>query len=148
MRWCDALGWVNVLIIVGLTIWVAYYLFRDARPSEVGGHGAGSVAVAGGRVRALRGSDDAEVFSDGLLFVHADWCPHCAAMKPAFREAADMSAVPYAAVNARDARAYLENHGIRNLPHVVRVYPDGRRRVYDGDRSAHSLHRFAIGQRS
>jgi len=41
-----------------------------------------------------------------------------------------------------DVQELYKNMGGEGVPHIVKVHPDGRRYVYDGDRSAASLARW------
>lgn len=83
-----------------------------------------------------------------LVLFHATWCPHCRAVYPAFNRAARTAEANGVAVfrcDVDEAAAIAKKFGATSYPTIVRVPASGGRpAVYNGDRSAADIARFAV----
>jgi thiol-disulfide isomerase/thioredoxin len=73
-----------------------------------------------------------------VLFVKADWCPHCTAMKPEIKKAASImgSVVPVYEVDSEVHKADIEGMNIKGYPTVFYVDGAGKRKEFnETDRS-------------
>lgn len=145
---CGVIGIVCILVIVALTSVVTFFLARLVhRPRSGGGGGGGSPRPA--EVAELRNSADVDDFvrnGGGVVLVHADWCPHCLKVKPAYYKlATSLPGTPFAVMNIDDAPpTFAKRHRVTGLPHIMRVAPDGTSTAYHGDRSLPSMRDFAL----
>lgn len=84
-----------------------------------------------------------DVTGPALLFVKADWCPHCTSTKPAIREVARSLARADIKVYAVDADKHADQVRKLNVvgfPTILFLHESGRTKVFPGgDRSAHRI---------
>ena len=84
-----------------------------------------------------------------LVLFHATWCPHCRAVYPAFNRAArtaENNGVAVFRCDVDEAGAIAKKFGVTSYPTVIRVPASGGRAVvYNGDRTAADIARFAVG---
>ena len=81
-----------------------------------------------------------------LVLFHATWCPHCRAVYPAFNRAsrtAENNGVAVFRCDVDEAGAIAKKFGVTSYPTVIRVPASGRAVVYNGDRTAADIARFA-----
>ena len=74
-----------------------------------------------------------------VLFVKADWCPHCTQAKPQMEEVARTlapAAIKVYAVDSERHKAYIQRLGVGGFPTILFLDEAGRRRTYNGERSA------------
>jgi len=91
-----------------------------------------------------------------LYFFNRDSCPACVAMKEEWEKFVGMVAsspislkfISSPNVTIRDIKtdsgdplvdSLMKDFGVKSVPTVIAVLPDGRRALYDGDRTANSL---------
>ena len=84
---------------------------------------------------------------DVFILYYADWCGHCQAMKPNWQEAKVglKKSCPHVLVkeiNAGDNSEIAAKENIEGFPTVLLKCKDGKRREYNGDRSAGDLEKF------
>lgn len=79
----------------------------------------------------------------GLLWVYAEWCGHCKAMKEEYAKVPDKVWLEFgdravvAAMNAEDPdnKAFMRNHGVTGFPTVFMVRNNGSVKRYEGPRN-------------
>lgn len=79
-----------------------------------------------------------------LLYVNVEWCPHCRAAKPTLEAVSQVlgTIVPVYSVDG-DARPDVAKQlGVEGFPTIVYVTEDGRRFVYEGDRTVDAITSF------
>ncbi len=78
-----------------------------------------------------------------VLFVKADWCPHCRAAKPQVEEAARMlapAAIRVYAVDSEKHKAYVQKLGVAGFPTILFLGATGKPRTFPGgDRTAERI---------
>ncbi len=80
-----------------------------------------------------------------VVFVKADWCPHCHSMAPHMKRAQKMlgSTMPVYVVDADANQNVVQQLGVQGFPTVFVIGADRRKREYDGPREAKSIAVFA-----
>lgn len=69
-----------------------------------------------------------------MLFVKADWCPHCRAMKPEMEKVArDLApaAIPVYAVDSEKHREFVQKLKIRGFPTILFVDASGQMSTFE-----------------
>lgn len=76
-----------------------------------------------------------------VLFVKADWCPHCQHAKPEMEKAALMlgKVIPVFAVDADKHKAAVQKWGVQGFPSIYFLTPDGEMQPYDGERKGQQV---------
>lgn len=76
-----------------------------------------------------------------LLFVKADWCPHCQAAKPEIQAAAELlgSVVPVYAVDSERHRKIVEELGVEGFPTIIFRDARGTLHHYTKERSGKKI---------
>lgn len=78
-----------------------------------------------------------------VLFVKADWCPHCRSAKPEVEEAARTLAranIKVYAVDSERHKAYIQKLGVSGFPTILLLTDTGRTRAFPGgDRTAERI---------
>jgi len=80
-----------------------------------------------------------------VLFVKAEWCPHCHSMAPHMKRAQNLlkNTMPVYAVDADSNKSVVERLGVGGFPTVFVIGADRRKREYDGPRDGKSIAAFA-----
>jgi thiol-disulfide isomerase/thioredoxin len=80
-----------------------------------------------------------------VLFVKADWCPHCHTMAPHMKRVQTIlkNTMPVYAVDADRNQNAVRSLGVQGFPTVIVVGLDKRKREYDGPRDAKTIAAFA-----
>ena len=83
-----------------------------------------------------------------LLFVKADWCPHCQSTAPEIEEAADIlgSVVPVYAVDSEKNRNTVRRLGVEGFPTIMFRDDDGELEVYNGPRQGQNIADWVCAQ--
>lgn len=83
-----------------------------------------------------------------LLFVKADWCPHCQAAKPEIRRAAAIlgSVVPVYEVDSEKHADVVRELGVEGFPTIFFKSRGGQLKQYRGERQGQKLADWACAQ--
>ena len=76
-----------------------------------------------------------------VLFVKAEWCPHCQTAKPEMEQASLMlgRVIPVYAVDADKHKRYVQQWGVEGFPTVIFLTPEGEMHKYDGPRKGQQV---------
>lgn len=76
-----------------------------------------------------------------LLFVKAEWCPHCQSTKPEIRKAAAIlgSVIPVYEVDSEKHKDVVESLKVEGFPTIFFRGSNGRLKEYRGDRKGQKI---------
>lgn len=77
-----------------------------------------------------------------IVMFHAHWCGHCKTMLPEYHKAAQMSRLPFLAVEDTNAGEMVNELGIQGYPTILRFEQGEKVGEYGGDPSAHAISQF------
>lgn len=80
-----------------------------------------------------------------VVFVKADWCPHCHSMAPHMRRAQRMleDTMPVYVVDADAHENVVQKLGVQGFPTVFVIGADRKKREYTGRRDGKEIATFA-----
>lgn len=80
-----------------------------------------------------------------VMFVKADWCPHCHSMAPHMKRAQKLlgNTMPVYVVDADADDKIVQKLGVQGFPTVFVISADRKKREYTGDRDAKAIASFA-----
>lgn len=83
-----------------------------------------------------------------VLFVKAEWCPHCQSAKPELRKAAAVlgSVLPVYEVDSEKHKDVIEKMGIDGFPTIFFRGPSGQLKTYTGERTGRKIADWACTQ--
>ncbi len=83
-----------------------------------------------------------------VLFVKADWCPHCQSTKPEIRRAAQImgSVVPIYEVDSERNADVVRALGVNGFPTILFRNAAGRMTAYNGERRARDIADWACAK--
>lgn len=83
-----------------------------------------------------------------VLFVKADWCPHCVRAKPEVARAARVlgSVVPVYELDSERNKRKIESLGVDGFPTIFFLSKDGDLRTFGGERSGQKIADWACAQ--
>jgi thiol-disulfide isomerase/thioredoxin len=76
-----------------------------------------------------------------VLFVKAEWCPHCQSAKPEMAKAAAVlgSVVPVYAVDSERNKAVVQKLGVEGFPTILFRDARGKLHPYEGPRTGQKI---------
>ncbi len=76
-----------------------------------------------------------------VLFVKAEWCPHCKTAKPEMETASAMlgDVIPMYAMDADKHSNAIQRLGIQGFPTILFLSPGGELQTYEGDRKGQNV---------
>jgi thiol-disulfide isomerase/thioredoxin len=76
-----------------------------------------------------------------VLFVKAEWCPHCQTAKPEMEKAALMlgSVIPMYAVDSEKHKRFVQQARVPGFPAIFFMTPEGELVQYDGERKGQQV---------
>lgn len=139
---------VVILVVAGVCCWCF-----TRKPGGCGGGGCGR---SGGRTLGGTGAIEIASFDElqkhasnkCVVMFYAPWCGHCKNTKPAFKNAANKSNVPFLLVDCEKvlSQDQMKKYGIVGFPHIAMLGSGGSLLgEYQGDRSEDSFVSFAMG---
>lgn len=86
--------------------------------------------------------------SPSILFVKAEWCPHCQHAKPELEETASIlgSVLPVYSVDSERNAETVEALGVRGFPTIMYQSVDGKMVEYGGPRKGKKIADWACAQ--
>ncbi len=90
----------------------------------------------------------AGVEGPAVLFVKAEWCPHCQDAKPEVRKAAQIlgSVVPVYAVDSDAHKAAVKALKVSGFPTILFLHPSGKLNTFRGPRTGSAIADWACAQ--
>jgi thiol-disulfide isomerase/thioredoxin len=76
-----------------------------------------------------------------VLFIKAEWCPHCQHAKPEMERASAMlsSAIPLYAVDSERHARHIKQWGVDGFPTIAYLDESNRMHRYDGERRGQNV---------
>lgn len=83
-----------------------------------------------------------------VLFVKADWCPHCRHAKPEISKAAAIlgSVLPVYEIDSERHKDVIESLGVDGFPTIFFRDASGRLKTYNGERRGQKIADWACAQ--
>ncbi len=81
------------------------------------------------------------VSGPAVIFVKADWCPHCQHAKPEMEQAAQIlgNVIPMYSMDADKNSKAIQRLGIQGFPTILFLSPQGDLQTYDGARKGQQV---------
>lgn len=81
------------------------------------------------------------VAGPAVIFVKADWCPHCKTAKPEVAAASELlgRVIPVYAADADQHARHIQKWGVKGFPTIFYLSQDGQMVEFGGDRRGQKI---------